>query len=104
MVEVAVAAVAEAMTGHVDRRAEPPVLEQRREVVALVRVQEGIGDGEAAVVERRAERVPVEGVDAVRERGGGGRHKEANAAGACDVRSLRDVLRPKCARDDAAIT
>jgi hypothetical protein len=48
--------------------------EQRSELVALRRIEERLRDGEAAVVERRAERVPVEGVDAARERGGGGRH------------------------------
>jgi hypothetical protein len=56
VVEVAVAAVAEAVAGHVDGRAEAPVVEQRGERGALAGVEQRVGDGEA-VASRRSESV-----------------------------------------------
>jgi hypothetical protein len=62
--EVAVAAVAEAVPGHVDRRPEGVAVEQRRELPALVRVEHRVGDGEALRVEAGLKCRPVERVDA----------------------------------------
>jgi hypothetical protein len=76
MVEVAVAAVAEAVAGHVDRRAEAVAVEQRGEEAALLRGEHGRREGEAALVERSDERGPVEGVDA-----GGQVHARATGRG-----------------------
>ena len=64
MLEVAVAAVAEAVAGHVDRRAEAPAVEQLGEPGGLGGGQQRRGDGEPAVVELGGQVVPVEGVDA----------------------------------------
>ena len=74
MVEVAVAAVAEAVAGHVDGGAEAPVVEQRGERGALAGVEQRVGDGEAVGVEVVAESRPVEGV--------GGEHARPTRAGA----------------------
>jgi hypothetical protein len=77
MVEVAVAAVAEAVAGHVDRRPEAPALEQGGQVAALGRAQQRLGHGEAAGVELLLEVVPGQRVDALldaRRRGFGDAH------------------------------
>ena len=80
MVEVAVAAVAEPVAGHVDRRAEAAAVEQVRELVRLAVVEQRLGEREAAGVELVAEVVPVEIVDAVLE-GGVDEHRPCNARG-----------------------
>ena len=67
MVEVAVAAVAEAVAGHLDRRAEAAAVEQVRELLRLAVVEQRLGEREAAGVELVAEVVPREVVDAVLE-------------------------------------
>jgi hypothetical protein len=69
VVEVAVAAVAEAMAGHVDRRAEAPAFEQVGQLVRLVAIQQRRGDGVGLVVELLAQRVPVERIDPFTEAG-----------------------------------
>jgi hypothetical protein len=60
VVEVAVAAVAEAVAGHVDGGAEAPLVEQGGERGALAGVQQRVGDGEAVGVEAVGESGPVE--------------------------------------------
>jgi hypothetical protein len=62
VVEVAVAAVAEAVAGHVDGGAEAAAVEQRGERLALGGVEQAVGDGEAVAVEALAEIVPVQRV------------------------------------------
>jgi len=64
VVEVAIAAVAEAMAGHVDRRAEAPAVEQIRQRRAFTVAQERVADGEAALAELAAQILPVQRVDA----------------------------------------
>ena len=64
VVEVAVAAVAEAVAGHVDRRAEAVVLvEDRDEAAAGVGVEQATGDGTTDVVQAGRHRIPVERID-----------------------------------------
>src|SRR4051794_21299796 len=65
MVEVAVAAVAEAIAGHVDRRAEAAAVEQLGELGALAGTQDRLGDREALSVELLPQGAPLESVDAV---------------------------------------
>jgi hypothetical protein len=60
--EVAVAAVSEAVTGHVDRRPEPAVVGQVGEVAVLLVAQHRLGDRVALLVESGAQRRPVQGV------------------------------------------
>ena len=64
VVEVAVAAVAEAVARHVDRRAEAPAVEQVGERLAFGAVRSGARDRESARVELLAQVVPGERVDA----------------------------------------
>ena len=92
VVEVAIPALAEAVTGHVDRGAEAAVLEQLGELVALVGGQHRGGRREAALVELPGQLVPVEGVDAVGDRCEGGGHAPWNDPGATRVRSTAIVL------------
>lgn len=63
MVEVAVAAVAEAVAGHVDRRAKLAAFEQVGQLTALVGVQQGFADREPPAVESGAQLVPGQRVD-----------------------------------------
>jgi hypothetical protein len=67
MVEVPVAAVAEAVAGHVDRRTELPSVEEAGELLALALGQKRAGDGEAAFVQLAGEVVPRLRVDALRQ-------------------------------------
>ena len=62
VVEVAVAAVAEAVACHVEGGAESAVVEQRGEVVALGGVEQRLGDRKPVTVEAFVEGGPVEGV------------------------------------------
>jgi len=75
MVEVAVATVAEAVTGHLDGRAEALSVEEVGQLLALAGVQQRHGDRVAVRVEPGAQRIPVEGVDAIAGADGGGRHQ-----------------------------
>ena len=45
-------------------------IEQVRELVAFVLVQERVGDGEASLIELVTQPVPIEFVDALGQRGG----------------------------------
>jgi hypothetical protein len=69
VVEVAVAAVAEAVAAHVDRRAEAPAVEEIGQLRGLTSVQERLGDRMALVVELLAQSFPVERVDPVADAG-----------------------------------
>ena len=69
MVEVAVAALAEAVAGHVDRAAEAPAVEQVGQVLGLARVEQRRGDRVAVVVEALVQLGPVERVDALADAG-----------------------------------
>jgi hypothetical protein len=82
MVEVAVAAVAEAMPRHVDRGAEAARVEQRGQLARLALAQQPRRDREAARVELLAQLVSREAVGALPERGIGcsGGHPPATAA------------------------
>jgi hypothetical protein len=78
--EVAVAAVTEAVAGHLDRRAEAILVEQPGELAALVLVEHGLGDREAPVVELAFQVVPVECCDS------SGAHARMDARASGDVR------------------
>jgi len=62
--EVAVAAIAEAVARHLDRRPEPVALEQVRELDALTLGQDGLSDREALLVELALQLVPIQPADA----------------------------------------
>jgi hypothetical protein len=64
VIEVAVAAVAEAVARHVDRRAKAPTVEEACEALAFSGGQQRVGDRKAAVVELRPQAGPVQHVDA----------------------------------------
>jgi hypothetical protein len=68
VVEVAVAAVAEAVTGHLDGRPEPAVVEEAGEPGALGLAEQPLGDGEAAAVELGGQLAPVERLDPAPQR------------------------------------
>jgi hypothetical protein len=68
------APVAEAVAGHLDRRAKPTRVEQAGQLGALVLAEDGVGDRMALAIKLALEEFPVELVDAAVDVGGGVRH------------------------------
>jgi hypothetical protein len=95
-VEVLVLALAEAMTAHVDGGAEARVfVEARGQLAALRRAVDRRRLREAALVELRGQRAPVEGRDAVGDGlVGDDCHARSNARAGRGVRSPQARLRP----------
>ena len=77
VVEVAVAALTEAVARHLDRRPKPPAVEQIGQLRALGGGEDLVGYREATGVELGADLLPVEGIHSLAQRrlgGSNGRH------------------------------
>jgi len=70
VVEIAIAPVAEAVPGHLDRGTELAAVEQIGQLVGLILGEHGNGHGVAFVVENAAQALPVERINSGADVGG----------------------------------